>query len=343
MDVDRGGTVARIRSARRKFHDLGSTRVSEVRRRCDAIAAMSSSRTANSQPYPARAIRVIVPVAAGGPVDVITRLIVQQLSELWRSQFYVENLPTGAGNVATAVAAKAPSDGHTALTVTTALVINPGLYANLPYDPVKDFAPITVVGASPHVLVVYPALAATNVNELVSLVWNNPGKYSYASPGTGQLAGEMFRLECGLDLAHVPFNGAVPAITSTIAGHTPIAFMSLAAAASAIKGGNLRPLAITSTRRSVAFPEIPTMAEAGIPDQESAFWQGMVLPAGPPTEIVHRWQGDIVNIIALPDVQQRLMAMSFEPVGNSPEEFGALIESEIAKWRRVIERSKIKT
>src|SRR5581483_6437177 len=133
-----------------------------------AIAAISSSRIANSQPYPARAIRVIVPVAAGGPVDVITRLIVQQLSELWGSPFYVENLPTGAGNVATSVAAKAPSDGHTALTVTTSLVINPGLYANLPYDPVKDFAPITLVGASPHVLVVYPALAATNVNELVS-------------------------------------------------------------------------------------------------------------------------------------------------------------------------------
>jgi tripartite-type tricarboxylate transporter receptor subunit TctC len=311
-----------------------------------AIAAMSSARVANSQPYPARAIRVIVPVAAGGPVDVITRLIVQQLSERWGSQFYVENLPTGAGNVATSVAAKAPSDGHTALTVTTALVINPGLYANLPYDPVKDFAPITLVGASPHVLVVYPALAATNVNELVSLVRNNPGKYSYASPGTGQsgqLAGEMFRLECGLDLAHVPFNGAVPAITSTMAGHTQIAFMSLAAAAGAVRGGNLRPLAITSTRRSEAFPEIPTMAEAGIPGQESAFWQGMVLPAGTPTEIVHRWHGDIINIIALPDVRQRLMAMNFEPVGNSPEDFGALIESEIPKWRRVIERSKIKT
>ena len=135
----------------------------------------------------------------------------------------------------------------------------------------------------------------------------------------------------------------MPAITSTIAGHTQIAFMSLAAAASVIKGGNVRPLAITSTRRSEAFPEIPTMADAGIPDQQSAFWQGMVLPAGPPTEIVHRWHGDIVNIIALPDVRQRLMAMSFEPVGNSPEEFGALIEYEIPKWRTVIEGAKIKT
>ena len=236
-----------------------------------AVATPSFSRTARSQSYPARSIRVIVPVAAGGSVDVITRLIVQHLSERWASQLHVENLPSGAGNVAAGVAAKAPSDGYTALTVTTALVINPGLYANLPYDPVKDFAPITLVGASSHVLVVHPSLPATNVNELVSLVRGNPNKYSYASPGTGQsgqLAGEMFRLECGLNLVHVPFNGAVPAITSTIAGHTQIAFMSLAAAASAIRGGNLRALAVTSRRRSEVFPEIPTMAEAGIPNQE---------------------------------------------------------------------------
>jgi len=310
-----------------------------------AVATPSFSRTARSQSYPARSIRVIVPVAAGGSVDVITRLIVQHLSERWASQLHVENLPSGAGNVAAGVAAKAPSDGYTALTVTTALVINPSLYANLPYDPVKDFAPITLVGASSHVLVVHPSLPATDVNELVSLVRGNPNKYSYASPGTGQsgqLAGEMFRLECGLNLVHVPFNGAVPAITSTIAGHTQIAFMSLAAAASAIKGGNLRALAVTSRRRSEVFPEIPTMAEAGIPNQESAFWQGMVFPAGTPREIVHRWHGDIVNIIALPDVRQHLAAMSFEPIGNSPEEFGALIESEIPKWRRVIESAKIK-
>jgi tripartite-type tricarboxylate transporter receptor subunit TctC len=310
-----------------------------------AVAAPLSSRTARAQSYPARSIRVIVPVAAGGPVDVITRMIVQQLSERWASQLHVENLPTGAGNVATGVAAKAPADGHTALTVTTALVINPGLYANLPYDPVKDFAPITLVGASPHVLVVHPSLAATNVKELVSLVRDNPGKYSYASPGTGQsgqLAGEMFRLECELDLVHVPFNGAVPAITSTIAGHTQLAFMSLAAAAGAIKDGKLRAFAVTSRRRSEVFPEIPTMAEAGIPDQESAFWQGMVFPAGTPGEIIDRWHGDIVKVVALPDVRKRLAAMSFEPVANSPEDFGALIKSELPKWRRVIDGAKIK-
>jgi tripartite-type tricarboxylate transporter receptor subunit TctC len=322
---------------RREFLRLGAIAA--------AFTASPSSRPAWSQTYPGRAVRVIVPVTAGGPVDVITRTIVQQLFEGWGGQFHVENLPTGAGNVATGIAAKAPADGHTVMTVTTALVINPSLYASLPYDPVRDFAPITLVGASPHVLVAHPALPAANVKELIALVKGSAGKYSYASPGTGQsgqLAGEMFRLACELDLAHVPFNGATPAITSTIAGHTQIAFMSLAAAAGSIKGGSLRALAVTSGKRSEVFPDIPTMAEAGIPDQQSAFWQGMVFPAGTPKGLIERWHRDIVKIVASADMRKRLAAMSFDPVANSPEEFGALIKSEIPKWRKVIDGANMK-
>lgn len=302
-----------------------------------AVAAPSVSRIATAQPYPARPIRVIVPVAAGGPVDVINRIIVQKLSERWGNQFHVENLPTGAGNVATGTAAKAPADGYTMLAVTTAFVINPSLYSKLPYDPVKDFAPITLVGASPHVMVVNPSLPTNNVKELVALVKANPAKYSYASPGTGQsgqLAGEMFRLTCGLDLVHVPFNGAVPAITSTIAGHTQIAFLSLAAAAGSIIDGKLRALAVTSSRRSDVFPNVPTMAEAGIPDQESVFGQGIVFPAKTSREIIDRWHREVVKIIALSDVKERLTAMSFEPIANTPEEFAAWINAEILRWQR---------
>jgi tripartite-type tricarboxylate transporter receptor subunit TctC len=307
--------------------------------------ALLSSRVARSQSYPARPIRMIVPVAAGGPVDTVARSIVQSLSDRWGGQFHVENIPTGAGNVATGVTAKARADGYTAMTVTTALVINPHLYAGLSYDPVKDFAPITLIGASPHVLLVHPSLSVRNVEELTTLVRNNPGKYAYASPGTGQsgqLAGEMFRLARNLDLVHVPFNGAVPAITSTIAGHTQIAFMSLAAAAGSIKGGKLKALAVTSSRRSEIFSEIPTMAESGIPDQESAFWQGIVFPAGVPTELVSRWHREIVSIVAMPDLKQRMLEMSFEPVTNSPEEFGAMIELETRKWRKVVDGANIK-
>jgi len=298
-----------------------------------------------AQAYPARPVRVIVPVAAGGPVDVITRLITQQLAERWGGQFHVENVPAGAGNVATGQLAKAPADGLTVAAVTTAVVINPSLYANVSYDPVKDFAPITLIGASPHVLVIHPALPVGNVKELIALVRGNAGKYSYASPGTGQsgqLAGEMFRLACDLDLAHVPFNGAAPAITSTMAGQTQIAFMSLAAGAGSIREGQLRALAVTSGRRSEIFPDIPTMAEAGVADQESAFWQGMVLPARTPVDLVQRWHRDVVEIIARPELTQRLHAMSFEVVANSPDEFAARISAEIPRWRRVIEGARVK-
>jgi tripartite-type tricarboxylate transporter receptor subunit TctC len=309
------------------------------------LAAVLSSRTvAFAQPYPVRPIKIIVPVAAGGPVDAITRVIAHELAERWGSQFYVENHPTGAGNVATALVAKAPADGHTAATVTTALAINPSLYARVSYDPVRDFAPVTLLGGSPHVVVVDPALPVRSVNELIAFVRSTPGKYSYASPGTGQsgqLAAEMFRLACRLDLAHVPFNGAALAITSTMAGQTQIAFMSLAAAASHIKEGRLRALAVTSSRRSEIFPEIPTMAEAGVAGQDSAFWQGLVFPAGTPAAVIERWHEAVGEILAQPNVRERLRAMSFEVVANTPEEFGAHIKAEIAKWRRVIEEAKI--
>jgi tripartite-type tricarboxylate transporter receptor subunit TctC len=310
-----------------------------------AALAATVGPAAALQPYPTRPIRMIVPVSAGGPVDVVNRFIVHELSERWGNPFHVENLPTGAGNVATGTAAKAPADGYTALAITTAFVINPSLYDKLPYDPIKDFAPVTLVAASPHVMVVHPSLAASNAQELLALVKANPGKYSYASPGTGQsgqLAGEMFRLACGLDLVHVPFNGAVPAITSTIAGHTQIAFMSLAAAAASIKDGKLRALAVTSSRRSAAFPNVPTMAEAGIPDQESAFGQGIVFPAGTPGEIIDRWHREVVKIVGSSKIQERMAAMNLEPIANSPEEFAQWIRAEIPRWRKVIEDAKIK-
>jgi tripartite-type tricarboxylate transporter receptor subunit TctC len=305
-----------------------------------AASAVQGSALAD----PTRPIRLIVPVAAGGPVDAVTRLIAQKLSELWGSQLYVVDVATGAGNVATGLAAKAPADGHTLAAVTTGLTINPSLYAQVPYDPVRDFAPVTMIGTSPHVLVVDPALPAESVQQLNALVRGSPGTYSYASPGTGQsgqLAGEMFRLACALDLAHVPFNGAAPAIASTIAGQTRIAFMSLAAAAASIKSGKLRALAVTSRRRSAIFPDIPTMAEAGVAEQHSAFWQGLVFPAGTDRAIVTRWHGAVVEILARAEVRERLAAMSLEIVASTPEEFATHIKSEITKWRRVITEARI--
>src|SRR5262245_42045171 len=287
------------------------------------LSASIVSGLAWAQDYPARAVRIIVPAAAGGPSDVIGRLIAQKLSEAWGNQFIVENLPTGAGNVAVGMAAKAPPDGYTILLPTSAVVVNPSLYARLPYDTVRDFAAVTLAAASPHVLTVNPSMPVKSVQELIAVVKASPGKYSYASPGTGttgQLAGELFRISLGLDLTHVPFNGAAPAITSTIGGHTSVMFGALPGAAPSIKQGQLRALAVTSGKRDQAFPDVPTLAEAGVPDQESEFIQAVFVPTGTPKEIVDQLYREIARI----------------------EELAAQTKRDIARWAKVIREAGIK-
>jgi tripartite-type tricarboxylate transporter receptor subunit TctC len=207
--------------------------------------------------YPIRPVRVIAPVAAGGPVDIVARIVTQKLSETWNNQFYVENIPAGATTLGTAMAAKAAPDGYTIVAITNSFIISPGLYAKLSYDSIRDFAPVTLLTTSPIVLVVHPSIPATNVRDLVALVRANPGKYSYASAGVGQpghLAGELLKLSLGLDMTHVPFNGAAPAVTSTIGGHTQISFIAVPLASTNINGGTLRGLAVMSSRRSQALP-----------------------------------------------------------------------------------------
>jgi tripartite-type tricarboxylate transporter receptor subunit TctC len=222
------------------------------------------ARMSAAQAYPTRPVRIIVPFTAGGPATVMAHVIAQPLSESLGQSFYVENLPAGASNVGTATAAKSPPDGYTLLIVTPSFVINPSMYAKLAYDPIKDFTPVMLAVTSPHVLIVHPSFPAKNVKELIALAKANPGKYSYASAGTGQsaqLAAELFKLAFGLDIVHVPFNGGAPAMNSTIGGHTPIAFNALPSAASLIKEGKLRALAVTSPQRSPEFPDVPTLAE----------------------------------------------------------------------------------
>jgi tripartite-type tricarboxylate transporter receptor subunit TctC len=311
-----------------------------------AAAAMPVvSRSARAQTYPTRAVRIIVPFAAGGPATVLAHVIAQPLSETWGQPFYVENLPSGASNVGTTAAAKAPADGYTLLIVTPSFVINPSLYAKLAYDPMRDFTPVTLAVTSPHVLVVHPSFPAKNVKELIAVVKANPGKYSYASAGTGQsaqLAAELFKLAFGLDLVHVPFNGGAPAMNSTIGGHTQIAFNALPSAAALIKEGKLRALAMTSGQRTPEFPDVPTLAEAGAPGQVSLFFQGVVAPAGTPKEIVDRLNREIIRVLALPSVEERLAAIGFSVATTSPEEFQAQIKSEFERWAKVIRDSNMK-
>ena len=309
---------------------------------CVGLVAAGS---ALAQIYPSHSVRMIVPFAAGGPTDVIARIVAQKLSETWGQQIYVENVPGGGGNTGAAMAARAPADGYTILVVSTGFIVNPSMYSKVPYDPIKDFAPVTLVASSPNVLSVYPELPAKSVRELIDLVKANPGKYSFAQPGTGStphLAGELFKLKFGLDLVMVPFNGAALAINSTLGGTHPIVFTALPPAMANIKDGKLRGLAVLSLKRAAVLPDVPTMAEAGVPDQESDTLTGVVVPAGTPKEIIDRWHDEIARIVALPDVKQRLQDLGFDPVADTPAHFGERIKTEIAKWAKVVHDANIK-
>jgi tripartite-type tricarboxylate transporter receptor subunit TctC len=298
-----------------------------------------------AQGYPNKPVRVVVGFAAGGPTDVIARIVAQKLSETLGQQFYVENVGGAGGNIASGQVARAPADGYTVMVISTGFVVNPSLYAKVPYDPVKDFAPVTLVAASPNVVVVHPSVPAKTIPELVQLIRDNPGKYSFAGPGVGStphLGGELFKLHFKLDLVHVPFAGAGPAIGSTIGGHTPIAFTALPPAITAVRDGKLRALGIAAAERVEVLNDVPTFVEQGLKDQEADTLTGVVVPAGTPKEIVDLLQREIAKIVALPDVKERLGVLGFRPIANTPEEFGARIKVEIDKWGKVVRDAKLR-
>ena len=282
--------------------------------------------------YPTRQVRVIVPYPAGGPTDVMARLVAQHLTESLGQNFFVENLTGASGVVGTGTAANSPGDGHTILFVTNDFAVAPT-------------APVTIAAASPQVVVVHPSFPAKNMQELIALAKASPGKYNYASLGIGfgQLSSErLFRLGLGLDVVRVPFPGAAPIITSTLAGHTPIAFLGLPPAAPHIKEGTLHALAVTSAKRSPVFPNVPTMAESGVPDQESELIIGVLVPAATPKPIVDQLQRQIARIVALPDVKERLDALGFAPVASTPEAYATQIKADIETWSKVVREANIK-
>jgi tripartite-type tricarboxylate transporter receptor subunit TctC len=309
------------------------------------FALMVSAGTAFAQGYPNKPVRVVVGFAAGGPSDVIGRIVAQKLSEALGQQFYVENVGGAGGNTAAGQVARSAPDGYTIHIVSTGFMVNMTLYAKVPYDAVKDFAPVTLVAYSPNVVVVNPSVPAKDIKELVQLIRDNPGKYSFAGPGVGStphLAGEQFRLSFNLDLIHVPFTGAGPAIQSTIGGHTPIAFTALPPALAAVKDGKLRMLGVATPQRAASVPDVPTFGEQGIKDQDSDTLTGLVVPAGTPKEIVDLLQKEIAKAVAQPDVKEKFSALGFVPVANTPEEFGARIKSEIEKWGKVVRDAKLR-
>jgi tripartite-type tricarboxylate transporter receptor subunit TctC len=304
-----------------------------------AVLLLTGVAPSMAQGYPTRPVRVVVGFPAGGPTDVIARLVAQQLSDSLGQQFFVENLPGAGGNTASGQVARATPDGYTIMAISTGFLVNPSLYAKVPYDAIKDFAAVTLVAASPNVVVVNPQVPAKTLPELVQLIRDNPGKYSYAGPGVGStphLGGELFRLTYKLDLVHVPFTGAAPAVQATIGGHTPIAFTALPSSLAAIQAGQVRAIGLAATERAQQIPDVPTFAEQGVKDQEADTLTGVVVPSGTPKEIVELLSREIAKSVARPAVRERLATLGFRPVANTPAEFTARIKLEMEKWGKVV-------
>jgi tripartite-type tricarboxylate transporter receptor subunit TctC len=310
-----------------------------------ALLVLTGIAPASAQTYPNRSVRVVVGFPAGGPTDVIARLVSQKLSESLGQQFYIENLGGAGGNIASGQVARATPDGYTIMAISTGFMVNPSLYAKVPYDPIKDFSAVTLVAVSPNVVVVNPQVPAKTLPELVQLIRDNPGKYSYAGPGVGstpQLGGELFRLTYKLDLVHVPFTGAAPAVQATIGGHTPIAFTALPSSLAAIQAGQVRAIGVAATERAESIPDVPTFAEQGVKDQDADTLTGIVAPAGTPKAIVDLLSREIAKAVAQPDFRERLAVLGFKPVANTPDEFATRIKLEIEKWGKVVQAANLK-
>jgi tripartite-type tricarboxylate transporter receptor subunit TctC len=307
-----------------------------------AVADVTAAIAADN--WPARPVRMIVGFTPGGPTDLIARLVGQSLSEQTGKNFYIENIPGAGGNVGAAKAAQSPPDGYTVLVTGGNLTNNPFLFARPGYDPIKDFDAVSLVAATPVVLAVNPSVPAQSVKELVALIRATPGKFSYASPGTGtppQLVGALFQHALNLDLVHVPFDGGGTAVGATVGNHTPISFGAMAPAVPLIKSGQLRALAVTGKERSPTLPEIPTMAEAGFPEVEGATWTAVAVPAGTPKEIIAELHRLIVSGLQQQGVRDRLAAIAYVPIGDSPEECETFFKSEMTKWGKIIKDAGI--
>jgi tripartite-type tricarboxylate transporter receptor subunit TctC len=312
---------------------------------CAAALVFSAGAQAAQQEYPTRAVRMIVPFAAGGPTDTIARVIAQKLTEGLGHQVVVDNRAGAGGNIGMGLAASAQPDGYTMIVVSSSFVVNPGLYKSIPYDPYKSFAPISNVAASPNVFTVHPTVAAKSMKELLALVSADPKKYSVATPGVGttpDLSAQLLKLTTKLDFITVPFGGAGPAVGAVVGNQVQIGCTALPPTTPHIQAGRLRAIAVTSAKRSGAIPDVPTMAEVGFKGQEADTLQGLLVPAGTSKAVVAKLHGEVVKMIAKPDVKSRVEGLGFEIIGSSPAEFTAQIKVEVEKWTKVVKAAGIK-
>jgi tripartite-type tricarboxylate transporter receptor subunit TctC len=309
-------------------------------------AALAAPHPALAQAFPSKPVKLVIPFPPGGSLDNIGRLLAQKLSESWGQQVVIENRPGAGGNIGADAVAKSPADGYTVVMgALSTHAVNPSLYPTMPYDAVKDFAPLSLVAITPNVLIVKAGTPIASVKDLVAFAKANPKKANFGSGSNGSaghLAGELFKIETGTDVMHIPYKGGAPALQALLAGDTQFMFDNLANAMAQVKGGTVRAIAVTTAQRSKLVPDLPTMAEGGLPGFDISTWFGLLAPAGTPPDVVARWNAEIVKALNASDVREKMLAQGAEPAPTTPQEFAAFIARERDKYARIVKASGAK-
>lgn len=310
-----------------------------------AVTCACAAQLVTAQAYPAKPVRFVVPFATGGASDIVARAVGIRLGEVWGQTIVIDNRAGGSGMIGSELVARAAPDGYVLLVVEPTFAITPGLFAKVPFDVQKDFVPVVQLGQAPQVLVVHPSVPAKTVKELIALAKARPGQLNFASPGTGttgHLGLELFKMMAKVDMVHIPYKGAGPAVADLLGGQVSVALVSVSSAQTNIKAGRLRALGVTSAQRFSGAPEIPTIAEAALPGFDTLQWWGLVAPRGTPPELVNKIAGDAGRLVTSADMKERMLALGAEPVASSPDRFSAFIRDEIDKWGRLVRASGAK-
>lgn len=298
-----------------------------------------------AQAYPSKTIRIVVPYPPGGTTDILTRLLGQKMGEAWGQQVIIDNRAGASGNIGAEAVVRSPGDGYTLLSASTVHTVNPSLYSKLAYDPLKDFTAVTLLAQVANILVVHPSLPVKTVKEFIAFAKKRPGQLNYSSAGNGSaphLTAEMFKMSTGVNIVHVPYKGAAPAITDLLAGHVMLTFATAPSGVPHVQAGRLRALGVSSAKRIPALPNVPTIAEAGVPGYEAIGWNGLTGPAGMPQAVTDKLNAEVVKIMQNPDVSKRLSELGLEPRTSTPAEFSAFLKAEVVKWAKVVKDSGAK-
>ena len=310
-----------------------------------ALALGAFSSAAIAQAYPQKPVQLVVPASPGGGTDIVTRIIAQKLTEAWGQTVIVDNRGGASGAIGVSLVARAVPDGHVLLSASAGHIVYPPALGKVPFDPLRDFAPISLLASGPLIIVAHPSVPAKSVRELIALAKGRAGKLNYCSSGSGtstHVGAELFKSLTQTDIVHIPFKGQGPAIAALLAGEIDLSFSTPPPALPQVRAGRLRGIAVTSKSRFGLAPELPTVAESGFPDMEASIWYAMLAPVKTPPEVIARVHKELARIVRLPDVQQRLASDGVEAIGSTPDEFAAYFKSELTKWTAVIQRAKIR-